>query len=337
MIEDKGTLSQSECMGGVNPGAGIGVEKTQISVQNSSSSSSSENTSNNLGGSKGFSTCRRWMVSGRFQDILPRESLTMSLMDWEDLYRRERLAQVHHSVYTNSGCFLQLDQRQLVMSWISDSDRPVHVLSGEGPCFAEEAGQELIGGDFCSSSGDGSVSGGVSGGVPRPEALSRAASSAQVRPEQRDNPVEQGHRGDADPAFGADLQVRRAVSAEQDSCPHDSPLSFPTQAPGGLPPQLPRTPIRTRPAAAQTRAPGAPSWGSGWGPDTPVRLCAAGRGPAGQTRSDSGRPSDRPCWGSARRSTTPTCSRRSCLRTSSPSTRASTSWSPEAGSRPASL
>ncbi|KAK6589828.1 hypothetical protein RS030_192831 [Cryptosporidium xiaoi] len=88
--------------------------------------------SSGMGGTTVFSTCRRWMVSGRFQDILPKESLTMSLIDWEDLYRRERLAQVHHSVYTDSGCFLQLDQRQLVMSWISDV---AHRLAWEKSTF----------------------------------------------------------------------------------------------------------------------------------------------------------------------------------------------------------
>ncbi|EEA07700.1 uncharacterized protein CMU_006230 [Cryptosporidium muris RN66] len=79
-----------------------------------------------------LSSCRRWMISGRFQDILPKESLTMSIMDWEDLYRREKMAQVHHSVYTSSGCFLQLDQRQLVMSWISDV---AHRLAWEKSTF----------------------------------------------------------------------------------------------------------------------------------------------------------------------------------------------------------
>ncbi|OII73938.1 uncharacterized protein cubi_02740 [Cryptosporidium ubiquitum] len=130
MIEDKSTFNQNECIGGINQSIGITTEKAQISVQNFGSSSIS--SSSNLGGSKSFSTCRRWMVSGRFQDILPKESLTMSLMDWEDLYRRERLAQVHHSVYTTSGCFLQLDQRQLVMSWISDV---AHRLAWEKSTF----------------------------------------------------------------------------------------------------------------------------------------------------------------------------------------------------------
>ncbi|KAH8582786.1 cyclin [Cryptosporidium sp. chipmunk genotype I] len=130
MIEDKSTFGQNECIGGVNQNIGVTTEKAQMNVQNSSSSSMS--SSNNVGGSKSFSTCRRWMISGRFQDILPKESLTMSLMDWEDLYRRERLAQVHHSVYTTSGCFLQLDQRQLVMSWISDV---AHRLAWEKSTF----------------------------------------------------------------------------------------------------------------------------------------------------------------------------------------------------------
>ncbi|KAJ1609704.1 hypothetical protein OJ253_1474 [Cryptosporidium canis] len=318
MIEDKGTLSQSECMGGVNPSVGIGMEKAQISVQNSSSSL--ENTSNNLGGSKGFSTCRRWMK----REACPGAPQRIHQLG---VFPAARPETARDELDQRRGTQTCLGEEHL--SHRDEPDRPVHVLSGEGPSFAEEAGQELFGGDFCSSSGDGSVSGGVSGGVPRPEALPRATSSAQVRPKQRDNPLQQGHRGDADPAFGANLQVRRAVSAEQDSCPHDSPLSLSTQAPGGLPPQLP--------VRGSSRAPAAPSWGSAWGLDTPTRFCAAGRGPAGRTRSDSARPSGRPCSGSARRSTTPTCSRRSCLRTSSPYTRASTSWFPEAGSRPASL
>ncbi|OLQ17738.1 Cyclin N-terminal domain protein [Cryptosporidium hominis] len=128
MMDNKVAFSQNEYIGGVNQNIGITGEKAQINAQNSSSM----NNNNNVGGSKSFSTCRRWMISGRFQDILPKESLTMSLMDWEDLYRRERLAQVHHSIYTTSGCFLQLDQRQLVMSWISDV---AHRLAWEKSTF----------------------------------------------------------------------------------------------------------------------------------------------------------------------------------------------------------
>ncbi|KAK9171317.1 Cyclin-like protein [Cryptosporidium meleagridis] len=127
MMDNKIAFSQNEYIGGVNQNIGITGEKAQINAQNSSSMNN-----NNVGGSKSFSTCRRWMISGRFQDILPKESLTMSLMDWEDLYRRERLAQVHHSIYTTSGCFLQLDQRQLVMSWISDV---AHRLAWEKSTF----------------------------------------------------------------------------------------------------------------------------------------------------------------------------------------------------------
>lgn len=130
MIEDKSAFCQSECIGGPSQNVGISIEKAQAQMGTRSSNSGS--TGSSLGGSRTFSTCRRWMTSGRFQDILPRESLTMSIRDWEDLYKREKLAQVHHSVYTNSGCFLQLDQRQLVMSWISDV---AHRLSWEKSTF----------------------------------------------------------------------------------------------------------------------------------------------------------------------------------------------------------
>ncbi|KAF7455766.1 Cyclin-like protein [Cryptosporidium felis] len=126
-MEEKSVPHRGECFGAtVLPNAG--AERTQAS--NGSNGLGSGNGT--LGAPKTFSTCRRWMMSGRFQDILPGESLTMSLADWEDLYHRERQAQVHHSVYTTSGCFLQLDQRQLVMSWISDV---AHRLAWEKSTF----------------------------------------------------------------------------------------------------------------------------------------------------------------------------------------------------------
>ncbi|KAH8741606.1 hypothetical protein FG386_003378 [Cryptosporidium ryanae] len=131
-MEDKNSICR-HCENGVEVNDNqTNANDKATSGGNLSNSNANQCNSNGMGGTTVFSTCRRWMVSGRFQDILPKESLTMSLVDWEDLYRRERLAQVHHSVYTSSGCFLQLDQRQLVMSWISDV---AHRLAWEKSTF----------------------------------------------------------------------------------------------------------------------------------------------------------------------------------------------------------